>query len=46
MQTTPCRLPAEVAKTLLVLSDEGMRELRTLVGNAIDATLKAARRAR
>lgn len=35
-----------VAKALLILDDTRMRELRTLVGAAIDGALTAARRAR
>lgn len=36
----------EVARILLVLDDDRMRELRTVVGSAIDGALKHARRRR
>jgi len=36
----------EVAKTLLVLDDNRMRNLRNIVGSAIDGALKHARRRR
>lgn len=35
-----------VAKALLVLSDERMRDLRRVIGDTIDGSLKAARRSR
>lgn len=36
----------EVAKVVLVLTDDGMRNVRSIVGGAIDSSLKATRRAR